>query len=220
MLLERPTFRQHQHTVRSYNMNAEKAEEDTTRCSDDSRSPTGSADNVDQIREILFGPQIRECGQRLSRIEERLSQETAELKAEMRRRLDSLEAYTRQEVSDLGKRLQTERCERTESVNRLSQALTDSIKSLGLGLTESDERMANGLRELRQATFDRIKDVLDDLAGQIRTLDASQNRHLEEVRDRSIDRFEFAGLLTELTLRVRGEFGGNGLKESDGGPKP
>ena len=201
-------------------MNAEKAEEDTARGGGGSCSPTGSADNVDQIREILFGPLIREYGQRLSRIEERLSQETSELKAELRRRLDSLEAYTRQEMSDLGKRLQTERCERTESVNRLSQALTDSIKSLGLGLTECDERMANSLGELRQATFDRIKGVLDDLAGQIRTSEESQNRHLENLRGRSIDRFEFAGLLTELSLRVRGEFGVNGLRESDGGPKP
>src|SRR5262249_25486402 len=57
-LLERPTFRRHQHNV--LNMNAEKAEEDTARGGGGSCSPTGSADNVDQIREILFGPLIRE----------------------------------------------------------------------------------------------------------------------------------------------------------------
>jgi hypothetical protein len=80
--------------------------------------------------------------------------------------------------------------------------------------------MANGLREFRQATFDRIKSVLDDLAEKISKLEASQTRHLEELRDRSIDRFEFAGLLTELALRVRGEFVMNGLGESDGDPNP
>jgi DNA repair exonuclease SbcCD ATPase subunit len=199
-------------------MSAEKVLEETAGSGEGPRSPSGSAENVERIREILFGPQIREFGQRLSRIEERLSKETDELKAEVRRRLDSLEAYTRQEVSDLGERLRTERSERTESGTRLSQALADSMKSLERRLTESDERMANALRELRQATFDRIKSVLDDLAEQIGKLEASQNRHLEEVRDRSIDRFEFAGLLTELALRVRGEFGVDGLGESDGDP--
>ena len=92
---------------------------------------SGTSENVEQIREILFGPQIREYAQRFTRIEERLSQETAELKAEVRRRLDALEAYTRQEVNDLAERLRKERSERTESVNQLSQALTDSVKSLG-----------------------------------------------------------------------------------------
>jgi hypothetical protein len=193
-------------------MEAEKIVEETTR--------SGSAETVERIREILFGPQIREYGQRLSRIEERLSQETTELKAEVRRRLDALDAFTRQEMSDLRESLRIERGERTESAARLSQSLADSIKSLERRLTESDERMANGLREFRQATFERIKSVLDDLTERISKLEASQNRHLEELRDRSIDRFEFAGLLTELGLRVRGELVMNGLVESDGDPNP
>jgi hypothetical protein len=111
-------------------MDAEKLVEETAR--------TGSAETVERIREILFGPQIREYGQRMSRIEERLSQETTELKAEVRRRLDSLDAFTRQEMSDLRERLRTERGERTESAARLSQTLADSIKSLERRLTESD----------------------------------------------------------------------------------
>ncbi|HKE20989.1 MAG TPA: hypothetical protein VKB88_01295 [Bryobacteraceae bacterium] len=201
-------------------MSADKVVEETTRRGDGPRSPSGSAENVEQIREILFGPQIREYGQRLSRIEDRFSQEAAEWKAEMRRRLDTIEAYTRQEVADLGERLRTERDERTESHTRLSQTLIESLNSLERRVTESDERTAKSLRDLRQATFDRIKVVLDELSEQISTLEAFQNRHWEELRDRSIDRFAFASLLTELALRVRGESGANGLGESDSGPKP
>lgn len=201
-------------------MNAEKLVEETTSGSDGPRSPSESGENVERIREILFGPQIREYGQRLSRMEERLSQESLELKTELRRRLDSIEAYTCQEASDLGERLRIEQDERNESGARLSQALADSTKSLERRVTESDERMAKYLRDLRQATFDRIKSVLDDLTGQISTLQTLQNRHLEELRTRSVDRFELASLLTEIALRIRGEFGANGLGELDGGPKP
>jgi DNA anti-recombination protein RmuC len=179
----------------------------------------GPAGNVEQIREILFGPQMREYGQRFTRIEERLSQETEELKAEVRRRLDALEAYTRQEVKDLGERLRAERGERTESASRLSQSLADSVKSLERCLTESDERMSNVLSELRQSTFDRIKGVLDDLTAQTSNVEESQNRRIEELRGRSIDRFSFASLLTELALRVQGQFGLIGLGESDAGSK-
>jgi len=187
---------------------------------DGQHAQPGTAENVEQIREILFGPQIREYAQRFTRIEERLSQETEELKAEVRRRLDALEAYTRQEVKELAERLRTERTERAESVNQLSEALTDSVKSLERSLAESDDRMSNVLRELRQSTFDYIKGVLDDLTNQISTMESSQNRSLEELRGRSIDRLALASLLTELALRVRGEFGVAGLGKSDGSPKP
>jgi hypothetical protein len=185
-----------------------------------SGNPPGPAESVERIREILFGPQIHEYGQRFTRIEERLSNEGAELKAEVRRRLDSLEAYARQEVDGLGERVRTERGERSEALNRLSQTLADSVKSLERRLMDSDERMSSGLRELRQSTFDRIKGIVDDLAGQIAALEGSQNRQIEELRGRSLDRFALAGLLTELALRLRGEFALTGLKESDGGPKP
>jgi DNA anti-recombination protein RmuC len=185
-----------------------------------SGNPPGPAASVERIREILFGPQMHEYGQRFTRIEERLSQEGEELKAEVRRRLDSLETYARQEVDALGERVRTERGERTESLNRLSQTLTDSVKSLERRLIDSDERMSNSLRELRHSTFDRMKCIVDDLTGQISAMEGSQNRHIEELRGRSIDRFAFAGLLTELALRLRGEFTLTGLEESDGGPKP
>jgi len=182
-------------------------------------STSVAAESVERIREILFGPHLREYGERFTRFAERVSQETAELKAEMRRRLDSVEAYSRQEVNDLEERLRTERGERTESANRLSHTLADSVKSLERRLAESDERTSNVLRELRQSTFDRFKGALDELTEQISTMESSQNRHIEELRGRSIDRFAFAGLLTELALRLRGEFGVRGLGESDGGPK-
>ena len=192
----------------------------TARSGGGSDSSAGPAESVERIREILFGPQMHEYGQRFARIEERLSQETAELKAEVSRHLDSLAAYTRQEVEGLGERVRTERGERTESANRLSETLADSVKSLERRLMESDERMSNGLRELRQSTLDRIKAIVDDLTGQISTMESSQNRHIEELRGRSIDRFALASLLTELALRVRGEFDVTGLGESDAGPKP
>jgi uncharacterized protein YicC (UPF0701 family) len=185
-----------------------------------SGSSSGPAGNVDRIREILFGPQIREYGERLTRIEEQVSQETAELKAEVRRSLEALEGYARQEVKDWNERLRTERDERATSADRLSQALANSVKSLENRLTESDERTSNALRELRQLTFDRMKSLVDDFATQVNTMQSSQNRHLEELRGRSIDRFAFANLLTELALRVQGELAVPGLGEPDANPKP
>ena len=199
---------------------SEKKANQTAPSENGSGISAGPAGNVDRIREILFGPQIREYGQRLARIEEHLSQETTELKSEVRRRLEALEGYARQEVKDWNERLRTERDERSASGDRLSQTLAISIKALENRLTESDERTSTVLRELRQLTFDRIKGMVDDFTTEINTMQSCQKRHLEELRGSSIDRFAFASLLTELAVRVRGDLAVPGLREPDGHPKP
>src|SRR5574340_1186041 len=98
-------------------------------------SGAGSTENVDRIREILFGSQMREYEQRFAQLEERLMRETAELKTDVRRRLDSLEACTRQEIEALSDRLKAERSERMETVSRLSREAGDATRALEARLT-------------------------------------------------------------------------------------
>ena len=50
------------------------------------------AGNVDKIRDILFGSQIKNYETRFHRLEETLARESADLKETMRRRFESLEA--------------------------------------------------------------------------------------------------------------------------------
>lgn len=62
------------------------------------QNPPPGAENVDRIREIIFGAQMRDYDLRFARIEERILRESADLRSETKRRLDSLETYIRQEL--------------------------------------------------------------------------------------------------------------------------
>ena len=53
--------------------------------------------SLDKVRDILFGNQMRDVERRFARLEERLLKETTDLKDDVRRRLDTLEAYMRRE---------------------------------------------------------------------------------------------------------------------------
>lgn len=57
--------------------------------------------NLDKIREILFGTQMREYEKQITRLEERLVKECSSLRDDTRKRLDSLETYIKQEVESL-----------------------------------------------------------------------------------------------------------------------
>jgi seryl-tRNA synthetase len=165
----------------------------------------GATENVDRIREILFGSQMREYGQRFSQLEERLLRETSELKTEVRRRLDSLEAYTRQEVDALSDRLKTERNERTQTVDRVFREATDATRALERRLNQSDEQVSKDLRELRQLMLERHRTLSDELTQCVSKSELLQNRRLEELRANAVDRIALASLLAEVALRIRGE---------------
>ncbi len=177
-----------------------------------------AAGNVDRIREILFGTQMREYGERFQHIEERLSRETETLKAEVRRRLDSLEAYARQEAEASADRLKTERSERTASVDRVSRDAADSLRTLEKRVTQLDEQISKDLRELRQSVIDRQQRLLDELTHSAKAVEELHNRRLEDLRASAVDRLTFSNLLTELSLRIRGELCLPGVEDSrDGG---
>src|SRR5215510_8427023 len=109
-------------------------------------SKTGPGENVDRIRDILFGAQMREYAQRFRQLEERIARETGELKAEVRRHLEFVESHTRQETEALAERLGSERSERAESAERISRELSEAVKSLEERLRQSDDQVSKELR--------------------------------------------------------------------------
>jgi hypothetical protein len=170
-----------------------------------STNPTGM-ENVDRIREIIFGSQMRDYEQRFSRIEERILKETADLKSETKRRLDSLEMYIRQEVDSLADRLASEKSERAASDDKMAKEFLETATAIERRMSQFDDRAAHNLRELRQLTLDQHKSMLEEFSQKTADLSSSAERRIEEVRTASVQRSTMANLLTELALRLEGQF--------------
>src|SRR5215212_4784716 len=94
---------------------------DTTLNKTDETPSLAEASNIDKIRDILFGVQMRDYEKRFTRLEERLLKESQDLRDETRRRFDSLEAFIKSEFAAVTDRLQSEQRTRDESVQTLSR---------------------------------------------------------------------------------------------------
>lgn len=64
--------------------------------------------NLDKVRDLLFGGQMRDYNRKFARLEERLTKETADLRDDVKQRLAGLEAYLKAEVESLSERLRSE----------------------------------------------------------------------------------------------------------------
>src|SRR5690349_5731061 len=94
----------------------------------DARTPQvmqSGAGNVDKIRDILFGSQMRDYETRFARLEEAVAKETNEIRETNRRRFDQLEQFVKREFEALESRLKTEREERSDAGSQQSRELRD-----------------------------------------------------------------------------------------------
>jgi hypothetical protein len=166
----------------------------------------GGAASLDKVRDILFGAQSREYERRLIRLEERLAKETADLRDDMRQRLEVLEAFVRRESESLADRLTRERDERTSVARDLAGEIKDVARTHEQTAAAFDERMAREQRELRQQMLDQYNRLSETLREKTDDLVATIAREAHELRNEKASRAVLASLLTEMAMRLNHEF--------------
>lgn len=158
--------------------------------------------NLDKVRDILFGTQIRDYDKRFVRLEERLVQECANLREDTRRRLDSLETYIKQEVESLTDWIKNQQAERDEAVKELAQEHKDTIKSLEKKIAQLDAEATKSDRDLRQQILDQSKSLNDEIRQKYEEILAVLERETKVLRTDKTDRSTLAALFAEIAMRL------------------
>ncbi|MDZ4797357.1 MAG: hypothetical protein SGI92_04300 [Bryobacteraceae bacterium] len=165
-----------------------------------------SPGNVDKIRDILFGNQMRDYEARFGRLEESLQKEARDMRDATRRRFDSLEDYLKKELESLESRLRAESEERSEAATRLSREIRELSESLNRKLRETQESGSSAERSLRRDLLQQSQDLNDEIRSRIDQLSTIVDRRAGELRNDKADRSSLAALFTEVALRLNNEF--------------
>lgn len=166
-------------------------------------SPTGG--NIDKIRDILFGTQMREYDKKFQRLEARMLKEFSGVRQETKDRMDSLEAFMKQEIETLSGRLRSEQNDRTRTDKEIMTELKDTGKMLEQKITELDELNAKAQRDLRQQLLEQSKSLRDMMQQRYEELNQALDRATRELRGEKVDRAALANLFTELAMRLHNE---------------
>lgn len=162
--------------------------------------------NVDQIRDILFGGQMRDYERRFDDLGQRLEAEMARLREAHEKRTAQIERRLDEQFEKLGKQLRQEIADRTQAVDdletRVQQAarstrseVNGALSALEGELSATDERLRDAIAELSSALGARASEAGAALA-----------RSSAELRAEKVGREDLSGLLAELALRLKGEF--------------
>jgi len=171
----------------------------------------GTAGNIDKVRDILFGGQMREYERRFVKLEERLLKETAELRDDLRKRLTTLEQYMKQESSSLSDRIKAEHDDRTDATKDLAKEAKETAKAFEKKTGQLDDHISKVQRELRQQLLDLQQRMNDDLREKIDDVLARIGLEANQLRVDKADRATLAELLTEMAMRLTNELSIPGL---------
>ncbi len=172
----------------------------------DSASIDAAGGNVDRIREIIFGTQMRDYEKRFVRLEERLLKDSADLRDDVQRRLEQLESFIRGETETLSERLQGEHKDRSNGIASLTRELRDLSKDYEKKIAQHDEQITKQGRELRQQLIDQAKSFGAELRQKCDDLGIAVERELTSLRAEKTDRAALAALFSEVALRLNNEF--------------
>jgi len=166
----------------------------------------GAERNVDQIRDILFGGQMRDYERRFDEFNARLEAELARLRDAQEKRLAQIDKRIDDQLDKLGKLLRQEIQDRNRSLDdletRVQQAartsrgeVASSLDAHAAELAATDERLRGALADVAKATHARAGETEGALA-----------RVASDLRDEKVGREDLAALLAEFALRLRGDF--------------
>lgn len=169
--------------------------------------PMAPADtgNVDKIRDILFGAQMRDYDRRFAGLEERLLRESGELRDEVQQRLAASEQYFRGELETLAASLAGEQRERVQAVRDAMDATANVNRELSDRISTLAEQVAQQHRELRNALNDQVRQLHESLERRTQELTGALRREAFDLRTAKADRTALAAMFAEFAQRLAGD---------------
>lgn len=162
--------------------------------------------NVDKIREILFGGQMRDYEQRFADLEKRLTKNVELISSNFEKRMERLDTFAKREIEKLSEKIKDERKARREDGKqgaREFKKLADQVESWCAELEEQIGNEALELRGILQTQSDELSGMIHDTHEQLSKNLVAETRDLADAK---LAREDLAALLSEVALRLKKDF--------------
>ncbi len=151
-------------------------------------SDVGAGDidgNVDKIREILFGGQMRDYEKRFAELERRLTKNIEQLSASFEKRMERLDTVSKREFEKLNEQVKSERKIRQGEGKKGARAfkqLADQVETWCAELEEQIDGETREMRGLLQESSDEAAAIIQDANERLRESLTAEMRKLADTR--------------------------------------
>ncbi len=175
----------------------------------ETKGPNGTVadpapESIDQVRDILFGGQMRMVDARLKGLEERMLHEHAALRADFERQITDLDGSIEKELARHAERLASERTERAEDLKAVSAELKEALKGLERRHQTLEEVAGIADAELRDHLLKQGAAFSGELARTSERFSTEVDRIATALQTEKLDTAALVTGLTDLAGRLTG----------------
>lgn len=164
--------------------------------------------NVDKIRDILFGGNMREYDKRFARLEDRLNADIERLSQDVFKRFDTLDGFIKKEFEDLNGRLHNEKVERKQDREETKSEINGLDKQTSNRFADIEQQTSAEARTIRSTLHEQGNELLELIRSTRDELAASLQQESRDLNDSKVARTDLAELLSEVALRLNQEADG------------
>jgi hypothetical protein len=161
-------------------------------------------ESIDQVRDLLFGGQMRMVDSRIQSLDERLLHETSSLRTEFERQIGDLDGSIKKELARHAERLASERAKRVEDLKALNNELREALKALERRHQSLEETAGLADAELRDHLVKNAASFSSELARTSERITSELQRITTQLQAEKLDSALIATGLTDLAAKLTG----------------
>jgi isoleucyl-tRNA synthetase len=167
--------------------------------------PLTDANSMEKIRDILFGNQLKDFEKRLTRLEERVGREAEDIRGDLKKRFDTLEAYVRHEIESFSARLKKEQESRSKAEEAIGEEIKVKLTTVDGRISALDTQLGDTTRELRQQLLEQSKALSEEIQAKADQAALNLEQAAGTLQGEKVDRTTLSSFLVELAVRLSDE---------------
>jgi len=171
-------------------------------------------ESIEQVRDLLFGGQMRMVDARIQSLDERLAHETSAMRADFERQLGDLDGSIKKELTRHAERLAAERTKRVEDLKALNAELRESLKVLERRHQSLEETAGLADAELRDHLVKQATAFSSELARTSERISGELDRITTALQAEKLDSAALVAGLTDLAGKLTGTAQPSGKRAS------
>ncbi len=153
--------------------------------------------NLNQIRDILFGAQVRQYDDQFSRLESQFDEKIKQMRQEMVQQFDDIKKMLGQTSTDMTERLNTEKQQRSDSQSEFSNTLRDTSKEL-------QSRIDQGEQDIKTLMSEQLTRLRKEMNDQHQAAVTAAEKMIAELKTQKADSQDLSSLFAEISSRLSG----------------
>jgi len=160
------------------------------------------AGNVDKIRDILFGSQMRDYEKRFIRLEDRMQKEISSLKEDLLKSFETLERYMKREFELLNEHQEKEQNDRSTAIQKVSEDLKDASQLMENKISQVEDKLNKRARELHEQLLTQSKNLSEEIRQKHEAISELLEKEAQELRLDKVNRADLSELFMEMAMRI------------------